>query len=812
MKILFFPAFENQHLLSQYLHRAAWYLYPLRSHINSIVFFKTEDIEVNLKNINPAELLDKTANHNLKKFNEIKIKNLTKGRGIDDIDTEEFDYIFVSSESHREQLIKKKKKNNENFEIVRVDHKNVQYADSFFLRFAEKIKGLHEKYKLISKNKIDQFLPGLLSHRIYLFGTGPNFENIKNHDFSDGLVIACNSMVINEEIINNLNPKLFVIADPIFHAGPSSYASSFRTAFLKVLQKKNFPIIVPLRDYHIYSSCFPQDIVERIIPISFYPPTESNNKPVTNLFKNNHVTTTSNILTLFQLPLASTLGNEIYISGCDGRPITQNNYFWSHNKSVQINDKMSEIQKAHPAFFNISYDDYYLTHIETLEKWITEIEQQGKKVYNLTPSYIPALQNRTIDLLLPELRSAVTNDLSIIIPLYNADAYLEEAIDSVVNDCKGYINYEIIIVDDFSEDSSLKLAKSLSEKNNNIKVYQNFRKKGVSGARNTGIALSNSKAICFLDSDDFIYPGSIRTRYNEISNHPEIDAVHSTLLFVDKYGNYLDVEVGIKRDISFKDCSGNPASFNTLMFNNQSIKEIIFKEDLTNGEDWLALAVFLRKGFTSKYVKDGKASYRVHEKSTVISDFTRHEDGLLPVIKWLHKDFRKANKYKHSAPLPNSSEDSIVNKRQLNKLIMLTLSGNLSSDIGNKISNEDIKAIFEKNINYSMALKVPFVRAFQTSIKRPSSIPSGMKSMISRNLRILNSLHPNNKLSAAIQDLLKIDASVPSKTSLQEANLLFRNKNFGRALETYLEVYESNEFYEFLRFNIYLCRKKLNHS
>src|SRR5690606_41982738 len=67
-------------------------------------------------------------------------------------------------------------------------------------------------------------------------------------------------------------------------------------------------------------------------------------------------------------------------------PLSQNKYFWSHNKSVQINDKMAAIREAHPAFFKISYDDYYETHVRTLEEWIQAIERKGQIVANLTPS------------------------------------------------------------------------------------------------------------------------------------------------------------------------------------------------------------------------------------------------------------------------------------------------------------------------------------------------------------------------------------------------------------------------------------------
>ena len=173
---------------------------------------------------------------------------------------EESDYVFIHDETARDALVALKNANNFRFKVVRVDYERVQHADSFLLRFAENIKGLHAEFFEITKHNLNKILKPLSREKAYLFGTGPNVEFTKNHDFSDGLVIACNSMAVNKEIIRWLRPDLFVIADPIFHAGPSSYAESFRTSFMDVLESENCPVIVAMRDYHIYKCYFPEKI------------------------------------------------------------------------------------------------------------------------------------------------------------------------------------------------------------------------------------------------------------------------------------------------------------------------------------------------------------------------------------------------------------------------------------------------------------------------------------------------------------------------------------------------------------------------
>ncbi len=95
-------------------------------------------------------------------------------------------------------------------------------------------------------------------------------------------------------------------------------------------------------------------------------------------------------------------------------------------------------------------------------------------------------------------------------PCYNASNTLSYAIDSVL--AQDYCEFELIIVDDRSSDSSCEIALSYTAKDNRIKLLQNKNTQGVSGARNTGIEVAAGRFICFLDSDDYLLPNSIANR------------------------------------------------------------------------------------------------------------------------------------------------------------------------------------------------------------------------------------------------------------------------------------------------------------
>ena len=103
--------------------------------------------------------------------------------------------------------------------------------------------------------------------------------------------------------------------------------------------------------------------------------------------------------------------------------------------------------------------------------------------------------------------------VSIIIPVYNVEAYLEECLDSVVN--QTFQDMEIILVDDGSTDRSPEILKTFAEKDDRIKIITQSNS-GISATRNRGFRAASGEYILFMDSDDMIiFPDSIETLYNK---------------------------------------------------------------------------------------------------------------------------------------------------------------------------------------------------------------------------------------------------------------------------------------------------------
>lgn len=104
--------------------------------------------------------------------------------------------------------------------------------------------------------------------------------------------------------------------------------------------------------------------------------------------------------------------------------------------------------------------------------------------------------------------------ISVIIPVYNQEQYLEQCLDSVIN--QTYKNLEIIIVDDGSTDYSSKICKYYEKLDKRIKYYYK-ENSGCGETRNYGLDRANGEFIYFLDSDDYIAPEMIKTLANSIN-------------------------------------------------------------------------------------------------------------------------------------------------------------------------------------------------------------------------------------------------------------------------------------------------------
>lgn len=739
MRILFYPVFTDKSKLLDHYYRAHWYLTPFKESIDEIIILHKlgDDYDERMMG-NVPEYLDARLSR-FKGTLPIKFLDVNCNRNLKTIVSKANVVLVHESDKSQpsnlplslfQEIIKNKK-------LVRIDHERERFAGSFYLKFSELFPS-----KIMQDIETSQRVFDRINHRCksdigYIFGTGPSLSYAENYDFSDGFCIACNSMVRNQVLLDKLQPPLIVVGDPIFHAGASSYAAAFREMLVQAMDRYASYLVVPMRDFHIYSTYLPERLRSRVAGLPF----RSGSLPNLNFKNSFHVTTTGNILTLFLLPLAAQFFNKTKIFGCDGRPLGENQYFWGHHKASQFNDEMGNIQKAHPAFFSIDYDEYYQTHIDTLETWIETAEKEGGVYLNMSPTFIPALLERSISGIgepKKEKKVSLKNNsfevqvknqstVSIIMPAYNAEGFIEEAIKSVV--FQDITDWELIIIDDNSTDKTFEIVSRLKANDSRIKLLKNTGKKGVSAARNIGLKNASGNYVGFLDADDSYEPNALKSRLEVLLNNPHLSLVHGPTKLIDGKGQYLGWTLQLNSKMTYLNMTGNPAHLNSVLGKSKLLKQFRFEEGVTNGEDWWYLARVLRSGVVSEFVEGGGATYRIHSESTVLKNMEKHEDSLKNVIEWLYSKVTEPNVATEYYSGLFSPPKSVLLHRRIYNLLLWNIFQSNSVEILKIIEKRLPKNWIDEQPDawLSNSIEVTAIRYFGVPVSKLSLLPSDVK-------------------------------------------------------------------------------------
>ena len=198
--------------------------------------------------------------------------------------------------------------------------------------------------------------------------------------------------------------------------------------------------------------------------------------------------------------------------------------------------------------------------------------------------------------------------ISIIIPVYNVEQYLEKCINSVIN--QSYDNLEIIIINDGSTDNSGLICKYYLAKDNRI-TYIEQTNLGLSVTRNKGIEISSGNYIAFIDSDDFIEYDMYETLYNNLFLHSADISICNTRYvsakgdpILNKYGKepFRNYPINTNNDILLND-------YDKMLYfvksNNNFAWNKLYKKSLFN-------KIYFPKG---KYYEDIFTIYKVIEKA-----------------------------------------------------------------------------------------------------------------------------------------------------------------------------------------------------
>ncbi len=220
--------------------------------------------------------------------------------------------------------------------------------------------------------------------------------------------------------------------------------------------------------------------------------------------------------------------------------------------------------------------------------------------------------------------------ISVIIPVYNTEKYLDECLDSVENQTLKEI--EILCVNDGSKDNSLEVLQKHAEKDDRIKII-NQENAGVSAARNTGIKAAQGKYISFFDSDDIILPYFLEKAYDDLTKNNVDVAAFKLQTFIDGEEinfdnfNYDSSKVKVckrsEKQNPFYDMVENTGYIVTKVYKRSLIidNNIWFKEGVTNYEDQLFNLLLFPH--VTKMVQDDNTVYlyRTNRPGSAVTEF-----------------------------------------------------------------------------------------------------------------------------------------------------------------------------------------------
>lgn len=219
--------------------------------------------------------------------------------------------------------------------------------------------------------------------------------------------------------------------------------------------------------------------------------------------------------------------------------------------------------------------------------------------------------------------------VSIILPVYNAQDFLSEAIESITN--QTYKNIKLIIVDDSSTDDSYSIATNYKNKYPNLitllKSKKRLNKEGEASS-NIGLNYVRGKYIARMDADDISCPTRIEKQVRFLETHPDIFLVASNAHVIDKEGNIIGEKIETsssqeitKEYLSFRLTTVNPIINPSTMCRVHVKNNKTFKYDIKYpaANDYYTLIKLVCKGYRFHNIQEKLIYYRVHGKNNTLT-------------------------------------------------------------------------------------------------------------------------------------------------------------------------------------------------
>jgi len=253
--------------------------------------------------------------------------------------------------------------------------------------------------------------------------------------------------------------------------------------------------------------------------------------------------------------------------------------------------------------------------------------------------------------------------VTIYMPNHNYASYIEEAIESVLN--QTFKEWELIIIDDGSTDNSKdKIDKYLNHPKVRV-VYQ--AKKGLNYTNNIAMRLANGKYITRLDADDYLDENYLLVLVDFLNKNPEFDLVYPDFFHIDKYGNIQEIYKKNKITNESNEILDLPAHGACTMFRTEILRNIGPYNDSVSCQDGYDIWIKFIQKHRPCNVSTPLFYYRQHP-SSLSKDQSKINNARRKILQdFLTKSIKK-EKSKTLIVIPILGSESFIQKRPFEKL------------------------------------------------------------------------------------------------------------------------------------------------
>lgn len=220
--------------------------------------------------------------------------------------------------------------------------------------------------------------------------------------------------------------------------------------------------------------------------------------------------------------------------------------------------------------------------------------------------------------------------VSIITPTYNSSQFIADTIKSVIN--QTYKNWELIIIDDASSDTTISIIETYNKSESKIKLIQNKVNQGAGITRNIGIDEAKGDFIAFLDGDDLWRPNKLKLQIAFMRLH-KADICFSSYDLINETGEFLNKTVKALPKLTYKKClTCNYIGNLTGIYNVKTLGKI-YAPILRKRQDWLLwLRAIKKSGKPALGIEESLAVYRLRDES-----ISSNKLNLLKYNYWVYR-------------------------------------------------------------------------------------------------------------------------------------------------------------------------------